>query len=448
MFDRELSESGESIEAGSEQESKQELDEATHEPGARVENVGSPEKSEAVETAFTELVGTDRKITQTEPPEAAEEALKSAKKKTDSGDAATPINLPSPEKKAGKPGDKAEPDPKGAGDKVADDPKAESVEEGGEEPDRTVPLEATPITLPDKQSLEATPITLPSQESQPGEIPGELPQQARMGVEQQGFKVEGQGLSGPSIPGVEGLPEDDPLGQGGMGPDLGGESSELDDVMPNFQETIQAAQMEREPFDPGRIGGGPGSIHPSYGKSGQGMVSEDDDSSSEEEEEVVDHKKKMQEVYKAEMKLFEAINERDRAEKEYKENPSKETDAALETADGNYWQAVDDFNRLVSKNAEYNGEVRMPRPDGDEGEVEAPETEEDIKFSQEAVDPSMMHGGPHSSGIDHRKHQGVVSDPAEWQDPETPEGGIKTDRSINVDPAGDELGKEAEGRNE
>ncbi len=436
--------SSEELENEAQVDAARELDEVTHEPGARVEKNGSVEQAEVIETAFTELVGTDRKVSQTDPPETVKEGVKPAKKETGEGEAVTPINLPSPEKMRGIAGDKAEPDPEGSQVKVVDDPKSKSVKQAEDESETPDSHEATPITLPDKQSLQATPITLPSQESQPDSLAqAELPEQARMGVEKESGIEEGLKGLGIKIPGVGGLLEDDPFSQGGMGPNLGGNSSEIDNIMPDFQEAIEAAQMEREPFDPGKIGGGPGSVHPNYGVSGRSMVSEDDDSSKDKEE-VVDHKKKMQEVYKAEMKLFEAINERDEAEKEYKENPSDETGAALDTAEVNYWDAVNHYNFLVSKKAEYKGEVRMPRPDGDEGEVEEPKSEEDIKFSNEAIDPSQMHGGPHSSGIDHRKHQGVVSDPAEWQDAGKPDSGIKVDRSINVDPSGDELGKEAE----
>jgi hypothetical protein len=447
MSERDLTQSEESLESGSEGQSSRDLDETTHEPNARVEQKGTIDQAETIEKAVTDLVGTDRKVSQTDSPDAAKEELKPAKNEAEGGDAATPINLPSPEARVGGSEEKAEPDPKGSEVKVADEPKSKKAEKAGDETETPESLEATPITLPDKVSLQATPITLPSVEGQVEEAEVELPEQARMGVEQDEFKADEQGIKGPSIPGIEGLPEDDPFGQGGMGPDIEDGPSEIDDAMPDFQETIEAAQMERDPFDPGRIGGGPGSIHPNYGESGQGMVSEDDDagSSSEDKEEVVSYQKKMQAVREAEMKLFEAINERDKAEKDYKDNPDSDAASeALDTADGNYWEAVNHYNFLVSDKAQYKGEVRMPRPEGDEGEVEAPKSEEDIKFTNEAIDPAMMQGGPHSSGVDHRKHPGVVSDPAEMQDAGKPDSGIKVDRSINVDPAGDELGKEAE----
>jgi len=56
MVEQDLSQASESFEAASESVSMQELDEATHDPGTRLENLGSAEQSEAIEASVTKLV--------------------------------------------------------------------------------------------------------------------------------------------------------------------------------------------------------------------------------------------------------------------------------------------------------------------------------------------------------------------------------------------------------
>jgi len=465
MSERDLMQSEESSESGSEGQSSRELDETTHEPNARVEQKGTVEQAETIEKAVTDLVGTERTVNQTEPPGVAKEEVKPAEKEDKGGESVTPINLPSPEARVGGAGEKAEPDPQGSEVKVADEPKSEKAKEAGDDTDAPQSLEATPITLPDKVSSQATPITLPVKEGQPDQAEAELPEQARMGVEQDGFKAEDQGIKGPSIPGVEGLPEDDPFGRGGMGPDIEDGPSQIDDIMPDFQETIEAAQMERDPFDPGRIGGGPGSIHPNYGESGQGMVGTpkpnepssgqggdtggtQDSGSGQEQGTDKERKEAEQNAAKAELKALEAAQELENAKAQVDALAPGDFRAAdydrLDNARLEYEAAREDMDYFHEKLDALKNASKMPRPEGDEGEVEPPKSEEDIKFTNEAIDPAMMQGGPHSSGVDHRKHPGVVSDPAEMQDAGKPDAGVKVDRSINIDPAGDELGKEAE----
>jgi hypothetical protein len=83
----------------------------------------------------------------------------------------------------------------------------------------------------------------------------------------------------------------------------------------------------------------------------------------------------------------------------------------------------------------------MPRPDGDDEGVDAPQSEDDVKHEDMVVDPASTMGTVRRSGVDRRKHPGMVSDPAEWQDPDTPDGGVKTDLDLAKDPPGEELSK-------
>lgn len=482
MSEIEPIQSSEEIETGTEAEEARELNEVTHEPSARVENTGNVKQAEVIETAFSDLVGTDKKISQTDPPERVQEAVKPAQKKTGEGDAVTPINLPSPEKMRGKADEKAEPDPKGSEVKLANEPKTESAQKKEDESDAPDSLEATPITLPDKQSLQATPITLPSQESKPDAIAqDEMPEQARMGVEKEtdlGGGVAGLGIE---IPGIEGLPEDDPFSQGdqggigegllpgGLGPNLGA----LDGLGAGLEQ-----DMPRE------TPGGPGLIHPTKGPMGQGMVMDGGEKGEKGQQEGTEGQSegtKGQEDSGAKgqdsgtkgqeggtkgqsegtkggewgmvitrsqpgssednpvnagsvtVNVTEEIAAQDAAAQELMNITDRVTDVANQIAD----------NIAHGGDGVWGRKIRfMPRPDGDDGTVEAPKSDDDIKAPTEAIDPTMMEGGPHTSGIDHRKHQGVVSDPAEWQDPDTPDGGIKTDRNLATDPPGEEIGKE------
>jgi hypothetical protein len=63
MVEQDLSQASESLEVASESVSTRELDEATHDPGTRVENIGSSEQSEAIEASITKIVDTSMTAT-------------------------------------------------------------------------------------------------------------------------------------------------------------------------------------------------------------------------------------------------------------------------------------------------------------------------------------------------------------------------------------------------
>jgi len=433
MFERELIESGESVEASSEQESKRELDEATHEPGARAEKVGSVEKSETVETAFTELVGTDKKVSQTDPPEAAKETIKSSKKAEEGKDAAPIEKTPA----------------------TSSPPESQGLEESDT-------ASMAPQRL-DKELPESKVAGKQRPEQDLGE--GHDPTSDISGIMDDPFGL-GKGLE-------DGGPGDVPHGGiDGIGSLEGPDGIGLGIGTPKDLDAGLESEMPRD------TPGGPGYIHPTKGPMGQGMVMDGEEKSTKgqkggtsgqdqgakggtkggtkgqkgetegQKQEAEKSKKQSDKNRRSlELRIFEAGNKLYDAEEKYQADPSDKNLRNLERA-GNVLFDLKEFYFETTGQRIIESMKDMPRPDGDDGTIEPPKSEEDIKVPNEAIDPTMMAGGPHSSGIDHRKHQGVVSDPAEWQDPETPDGGIKTDRDIATDPPGEELGKETKGTEE
>lgn len=468
MSERGSLESEEKIESRPLEETKESvesraLEDATHEPKARVEQTGSAEQSEAIEVAITELVGPDTKVSQTDPPKISEGELKPAKKEAEGGDPATPIILSTPEVRPGKEGEKTEPDPQGTEIWVADEPKAEVGENERDESEIPDSTDATPIPLPGKE----TPVTSSQSESQrleesdsaslpPQRLDKELPESKRQGKQKETDLADGSEFTGVTISGIEGLPESDPFSEGGIPPDAGEESHDFGDIMPDFNEAIQAAQMEREPFDPGRIGGGPGSIHPKYGPSGSGMIGDDPDKTgTTEEEKKSEHTFEADSVYKtgskkavaqAEMEALEAAKNLDNAKDAYIAGTGTEgaVNEAQENLNAANWLLREQY--LTADEMKYGTKAKMPRPDGDDEGVDAPQREDDVKHEDMVVDPASTMGTVRSSGVDRRKHPGVVSDPAEWQDPDTPETDVKTDLDLAKDPPEEGAGTESTNR--
>jgi hypothetical protein len=182
------------------------------------------------------------------------------------------------------------------------------------------------------------------------------------------------------------------------------------------------------------------------------MIGDDPDSegTKKEEEKPPDKTFKPDSVYKsgskkavaqAEMEALEAAKRFEDAKAAFEIGAG--TKEAISEAEDNSINANMHLNKQYLRADELKyGTAKMPRPDEEDEGVDAPQSEDDIKHEDMVVDPASTMGTVRTSGVDHRKHPGVVSDPAEWQDPDTPDGGIKTDRNLATDPPGEELGKE------
>lgn len=301
---------------------------------------------------------------------------------------------------------------------------------GGAMEDPEAVISVLPIPIPGEAiedptaEVSATPITLPGQAREddsilyaesPRKLDQVLPDQKVSAGQMQQDLQSDLIFDKPGMGGISGLPEqDDPLG----GSIKTGGPGALDDFGKGPAEAIEnigslKGLPGQDQNTPGHIGGGPGEVNPKYGHGQAGATKGDQEMSdlikNMTKEEAAQFEKELQE-FALNIAVDSGV---------ITENPPQATD-----------------NEEPPKGSG----AKMPRPDGEEG-GRGPVTADDIKHEDLVVDPAMMQGGPQSSEVNTGKMGGVVSDPAEWQDPNKPESGVKYDLSQVSDPAGDEANK-------